>query len=91
MITQSAFTLYFPVQSGTISTSLESIQPYGTINARRLLVHISTTVYSQILIYIVSELKQCRVNKLAKGFNTVAQDLNPGDSGSQVPGLFNPG
>ena len=48
---QSAFTLYFPgrlVQSNTISTSLGSIQPYATINVRRLL---STTVYSQLLIY----------------------------------------
>ena len=48
------FTLYFPdrpVHSDTISTSLGSIQPYATINARRLIVHISTTVYSQILIY----------------------------------------
>ena len=48
------FTLYFPdrpVHSDTISASLGSIQPYATINARRLLVHISTTVYSQLLIY----------------------------------------
>jgi len=40
------FTLYFPgrpVQLNTISTSLWSIQPYATINAPRLLVHISTT------------------------------------------------
>ena len=35
----------------TLSQLSESIQPYATINARRLLVHISTTVYSQILIY----------------------------------------
>ena len=28
-----------------------SIQPYATINARRLLVHISTTVYCQVLIH----------------------------------------
>ena len=51
---QSAFILYFPgkpVQSNTISTSLGSIQPYATINARRLPVQISTTVYSQVLIY----------------------------------------
>ena len=25
----------------------------------------------------LSELEQCRVNKLAQGFNTAAQDLNP--------------
>ena len=36
----------------TISASLGSIQPYATITARRLLVHISTAVYSQVLIYI---------------------------------------
>ena len=45
------FTLYFPdrpVHSDTISASLGSIQPYATINARRLLVHISTTVYSHL-------------------------------------------
>ena len=40
-----------PVQSNTVSTSLETIQPYATINARRLLVHISATVYIQVLIY----------------------------------------
>ena len=54
-VAQSAFTLYFPdrpVQSNTVLTSLGSIQPYATINMRRLLVHISTTVYSQVLIYI---------------------------------------
>ena len=47
------FILYFPdrpVHSDTISASLGSIQPYATINARRLLVRISTTVYSQVLI-----------------------------------------
>ena len=26
----------------------------------------------------LSELEQCRVNKLAQSFNTAAQDLNPG-------------
>ena len=48
------FTLYFPgrpVQSNTVSTSLGSIQPYAAINAQSLLVHISTTVYSQVLIH----------------------------------------
>ena len=48
------FTLSFPrshVQPDTISTSLGSIQPYAAINARRLLVQISTTVSSQVLIY----------------------------------------
>ena len=52
---QNAFILYFPgkpVKSDTISTSLGSIQPYATINVQRLLVHISTSVYSQVLIYI---------------------------------------
>ena len=29
----------------------ESIQPSAAINARRLLVHIAATVYSQVLIY----------------------------------------
>ena len=29
----------------------ESVQSYATINVRRLLVHISTTVYNQVLIY----------------------------------------
>ena len=48
------FTLYIPgrpVHSDTISTSLGSIQPYATINARRLLVHISTNVYSQVPVH----------------------------------------
>ena len=35
----------------SISASLGSIQPYATINARMLLVHISTTIYSQVLLY----------------------------------------
>ncbi len=51
---QIAFMLYFPgrpVQSNTISTSLGRIQPYATINARRLLVHISIIVYSQVFEY----------------------------------------
>ena len=42
---------YRPAQSNTVLTSVGSIQPYATINARRLLVHKSTTVYSQVLIY----------------------------------------
>ena len=41
-----------PVHSDTISASLGSIQPYDTINVRRLLVHISASIYSQVLIYI---------------------------------------
>jgi len=48
------FTHYFPdrpIHSGTISASLGSIQPSAALNARRLLVHIATTVYSQVLIY----------------------------------------
>ena len=64
------FTRYFPdrpVYSGTNLASLRSIQPYATINAQRLLVHISTTVYSQVLIQL-SELEQCRVKKLAHVF-----------------------
>ena len=71
------FTLYFPdrpVHSDTISASLGSIQPYAASNARRLLVHISTTVYSQVLILIqLSELDQSRVKKLGQGFNTAAR------------------
>ena len=65
------FTLYFPgrpVQSNTISTSLGSIQPYATINARRLYVHISTTVYSLVLIYWSNVERK----NLAQGFNTAA-------------------
>jgi len=47
------FTLYFPGRhSDIISASLGSIQPYAAINAQRLLVHISITVYSQVLIFI---------------------------------------
>ena len=45
------FTLYFPDRPVHSDTSLGSIQPYATINARRLLIHISTTVYSQVFIY----------------------------------------
>ena len=31
----------------------------------------------------LSELEQCRVKKLAQGFNTAAQNLNPAKTGSQ--------
>ena len=73
------FTLYFPgrpVQSDTVSTFLGSIQLYATINARRLLVHISTTVCSQVLIYTAGRTGAMRAKTPA--FNTAAQDSNPG-------------
>ena len=60
-----------------LSTSLGSIQPCATINARMLLVYISTTVYSQVLFIQLSELEQRKVKKHAQGFYTAAQDLNP--------------
>ena len=53
-IAQSALyvtSLAYLFNQGTILTSLGSIQPYAAINAQRLLVHTSTTVYSQVLIY----------------------------------------
>ena len=40
-----------PVHSDTILDSLGSIQPYAAVNAPWLLVHISTTVCSQVFIY----------------------------------------
>ena len=46
-ILRIAQTLYFParpVQSKAISTSLGIIQSYATINTRKLLLHISTTI-----------------------------------------------
>ena len=75
------FTHYFPdrpVQSNTISTSLGSIQPYATINARRLLVHIHHLSIARYSFIQSSGLEQCRVKILAQGFNTAAQDSNPG-------------
>ena len=63
------FTLYFPdrpIHSYTISASLGSIQPYATINARRMLVHISATVHSSFI--QLSELEQFRVNKTCPRF-----------------------
>ena len=67
------FTLYFPnrpVHSDTISASLGSIQPYATNNVRWLLIQISTTVYSQVLIYTAEcpRLEQCRVKKTCPRF-----------------------
>ena len=50
-IAQSALKFTFLTDLFTQTPSLGSIQPYVAINARRLLVHISTTVYSQVLIY----------------------------------------
>ena len=57
----NCYTLYFPdrpVQSYIITASLGSIQTYVAINARRLLVHISTTVHP---IMQLSELELCRM------------------------------
>ena len=77
-----------PVQSNIVSTSLGSIQPYTTINARRLLIHISTTVHVARYSFIqLSELKQCRVKKPARGFNTTAQDSNPGSLSQESEAL----
>ena len=66
---------FFKIAWSIISAFLGGIQPYPTINARRLLVHISTTVHSFIHL---SDLERCRVKKLAQGFNTTAQDPNLG-------------
>ena len=86
---QSAFTHYFPgrpVQSNTISTSVRSIQPHATINVRKAHTYppLSIARYSFIQL---SELEQCRVNKLAQGFNTAAQDSNPGSLSRESGGL----
>ena len=73
------FTHYFPdrpVHSDTISAS-PSLQPYATINAQRLLVTLSHR-YARYSFLQLRELEQCRVKKLAQGFNTAAQDSNPG-------------
>ena len=35
----------------------------------------------------LSELEQCRVNKLAQGFNTAAQDSNPGSRSRESEAL----
>ena len=35
----------------------------------------------------LSELEQCRVNKLARGFNTAAQDSNPGPLSREAEAL----
>ena len=77
------FTLYLPdrpVHADITSAYLGSIQPYATINARRLLCSytyppLSITRCSFIQL---SELEQRRVKILAQGFNTAAQDSNPG-------------
>ena len=45
------FTSLTDLFNQTLSASLGISEPYATINARSLLVHISTTVYSQVLIY----------------------------------------
>ena len=75
------FTLYFPdrsVQSDTISTSLGSIKPYTTINARRLSYTYPPLSIVRYTFIKLSELEQCRVKNLAQCFNIAAQDSNPG-------------
>ena len=85
------FTLYFPdrpVHSDAISASLGSIQPCAAINARRLLVLTSTTVYSYRYSFKqLSEMEQCRVKKLTHSFNTAAQDSNPGSRSREPEAL----
>ena len=72
------FTLYFPdrsVHSDTISTSLGSILQLMREGCSYTYPQLSIARYSFIQL---SELEQCRVKKLAQGFNTAAQDSNPG-------------
>ena len=58
------------------------------LTCEMLLVHIVTTVYSQVLIYSqLSELEQCRVKTLAQGFNTAAQNSNPGSRSRESDAL----
>ena len=74
--------LYFPdrpVHSDTILASLGSIQPYATIMRE---VPIASYSFIQL-----SELEQCRVNKLAQCFNTAAQDSNPGSRSRESEAL----
>ena len=76
------FTLYFPdrpVHSDTISASLGSIQQYATINPP-----LSIARYSFIQL---SELEQCRVQKVAQRFNTAAQDSNSGSRSRESDAL----
>ena len=66
--------------SDSISTNLRSIHQYAIINARKLLVHISTTVYSHTGTHLYSWINWSNVewNKIAQGFNITAQESNPG-------------
>ena len=74
-------TLYFPdrpVHSHTISASLGSIQYMLQLMRESCSYRyppLSIVRYSFIQL---SKLEQCRVTKLAQGFNTAAQDSNPG-------------
>ena len=71
------FTLYFPgspIQSDT-DTSLGSMQPYAANNARRHINHLS--FFARYSFIQLSERGQCRMKKIAQGFNTAAQDSNP--------------
>ena len=54
--------------------NLGSIQLYAIINARRLLVYISSTVYNKVLIYTAEWTGAMQSEKLAQGFNIAAQD-----------------
>ena len=63
-------TIQSTVHSDTISASLGSIQPYATINCSYTYPSLSIARYSFIQL---SEYEQCRVKKLAQGFNTAAR------------------
>ena len=76
------FTCYYPdrpVQSDTMWTSLGSIQPYAIIYARRLLAHISTTVYSQVLIYTAAWTKARQIwgQRNCLSFETAVCGIEP--------------
>ena len=60
----------------TISTSLGSIQRYAIINARKLLVHISTTIYSHACTHFYSWVNWSNVEwkTIAQGFNITAEN-----------------
>ena len=50
-------------------------------------VHISTSAIARYSFIQLSELEQCRVKKLAQGFNTSAQDSNPGSRSRESEAL----
>ena len=69
------------VHSNTISTSLGSIQPWCNYYAKSIRSHINNCLWPGTEL-LLSELRQCGVNEIAKASKWQQDDSNSGESGT---------